>query len=128
MRVLHVNKFLYRRGGAESYMFDLAALQRANGDDVAFFGMDHPANEPMPYSRFFPSNVELRETSMAARVRASARVFHSSSAAAGMKAVLDDFAPDAVHLHNIYHHLSPSVLAPLAATRTPAVMTLHDYK
>ena len=31
MRILHVNKFLYRRGGIESYMFDLAALQAAKG-------------------------------------------------------------------------------------------------
>ena len=37
MRILHVNKFLYRRGGAESYMLDLAALQREQGDEVAFF-------------------------------------------------------------------------------------------
>ena len=38
MRILHVNKFLYRRGGAEGYMLDLAELQRARGDDVSFFG------------------------------------------------------------------------------------------
>ena len=31
MRILHVNKFLYRRGGAEGYMLDLAELQRARG-------------------------------------------------------------------------------------------------
>jgi glycosyltransferase involved in cell wall biosynthesis len=128
MRVLHVNKFLYRRGGAESYMFDLAALQADTGDEVAFYGMEHPANEPMQYAGHFPSNVELRESSMTSRVKASARVFYSRSAEAGMKAVLADFKPDAVHLHNIYHHLSPSVLRPLAAAGTPAVMTLHDYK
>jgi glycosyltransferase involved in cell wall biosynthesis len=33
-----------------------------------------------------------------------------------------------VHLHNIYHQLSPSVLRPLAEQGVPAVMTLHDYK
>ena len=44
MRILHVNKFLYRRGGAEAYMLEVAALQRAHGHDVEFFGMDHPDN------------------------------------------------------------------------------------
>ena len=33
-----------------------------------------------------------------------------------------------MHLHNIYHHLSPSVLRPLRARGIAAVMTLHDYK
>ena len=45
-----------------------------------------------------------------------------------MDAVLADFRPDVVHLHNIYHQLSPSVLRPVARAEVPAVMTLHDYK
>jgi len=45
-----------------------------------------------------------------------------------MDAVLADFRPDVVHMHNIYHQLSPSVLRPVARRRIPAVMTLHDYK
>ena len=56
MRVLHVNKFLYRRGGAEGYLLDLADLQRVAGDTVAYFGMSHPENEsPLPYAARFPS-------------------------------------------------------------------------
>ena len=45
-----------------------------------------------------------------------------------MEAVLDEFQPDVVHLHNVYHQLSPSILGPLARRGVPAVMTLHDYK
>jgi glycosyltransferase involved in cell wall biosynthesis len=128
MRILHVNKFLYRRGGAEAYMFDLAELQTAAGDEVAFFGMDHPDNEPMPYATHFPGYVEFRTPSVWAQVRASARMFYSTSSAAGMAKVVRDFRPDVVHLHNIYHQLSPSVLRPLAKYDVPGVMTLHDYK
>ncbi len=36
--------------------------------------------------------------------------------------------PDVVHLHNIYHHLSSSVLEPIRNARIPCVQTLHDYK
>jgi glycosyltransferase involved in cell wall biosynthesis len=42
--------------------------------------------------------------------------------------VLADFRPDAVHLHNVYHQLSPSVVAATAQAGVPCVMTLHDYK
>jgi glycosyltransferase involved in cell wall biosynthesis len=130
LRVLHVNKFLYRRGGAESYMFDLAQLQTDAGDTVAFFGMDHPDNEPMPYSSHFPSYVELRPASMSMglAIRATARMLYSRSAEVGIEAVIADFRPDVVHLHNIYHQLSPSVLRPIARAGIPALMTLHDYK
>ena len=130
MRVLHVNKFLYRRGGAEAYMFDVADLQQQRGDDVAFFGMRHPDNAPQHYADRFPSQVEFEPppASLAGKLRSGARMLWSSSAARGIDAVLADFAPDVVHLHNIYHHLSPSILGPVKRRGTPAVMTLHDYK
>ncbi|MEV0943477.1 glycosyltransferase [Micromonospora wenchangensis] len=131
MRVLHVNKFLYRRGGAEGYLLDVAELQRGDGDEVAFFGMTHPDNDaPTPYARHFPSHVELDPTPRGAGARAAvaARMIWSPASRRGLARVLDEFRPDVVHLHNIYHQLSPSVLAAVRAARVPAVMTLHDYK
>lgn len=130
MRILHVNKFLYRRGGAEAYMEDLAALQRARGDEVAFFGMSHPDNVFTELDRFFPSLVELdpMPRRLVSRGRAAARMIWSTTAAAGMAKALETFRPDVVHLHNIYHQLSPSVVAPIARSGIAAVMTLHDYK
>jgi glycosyltransferase involved in cell wall biosynthesis len=111
-------------------MFDLARLQTDAGDEVAFFGMDHPDNDPMPYARHFPSYVEFRPPTMTvgSRIRASARMLYSRSAETGIEAVIAEFQPDIVHLHNIYHQLSPSVLRPLARHSIPNVMTLHDYK
>ena len=44
MRILHVNKFLYRRGGAEGYLQDLADLQpvRPDYDDGTWVHPDKP--------------------------------------------------------------------------------------
>ena len=130
MRILHVNKFLYRRGGAESYMLDLAALQTAAGHRVDFFGMTHEDNPPYRYATHFPDHVQLEPPPARPdrRVAATARMVWSPSARRGMDEVLEAFRPDVVHLHNIYHQLSPSVLRPLAERGVPAVMTLHDYK
>jgi glycosyltransferase involved in cell wall biosynthesis len=55
-------------------------------------------------------------------------VLWSTSARRGIAQVVGEFTPDVVHLHNIYHQLSPSVLEPLARLDVPTVMTLHDYK
>ena len=130
MRILHVNKFLYRRGGAESYMLDLASRQEASGHEVAFFSTRHPENQSSPFEAFFPEYIELNPppASWSERGRAAARILYSRSAEVGFTRVLDRFRPDIVHLHNIYHHLSPSVLRPLRPRAVPAVMTLHDFK
>lgn len=130
MKVLHVNKFVYRRGGAEAYMLDVANLQRGAGHDVELFGMQHPDNLDVRFAEHFPSNMELEPMppGMLPKLRGAARMLWSTSARRGMAAVLAAFRPDVVHLHNIYHQLSPSVIAPAVAAGIPVVMTLHDYK
>ncbi len=111
-------------------MEDLADLQVAAGHTVAYFGMAHPLNTHLEYASHYPTHIELEPPppTITGRVRGVARMLYSTSASRGMDAVLADFRPDVVHLHNIYHQLSPSVLRPVAHRRIPAVMTLHDYK
>jgi glycosyltransferase involved in cell wall biosynthesis len=130
MRILHVNKFLYRRGGAEAYMQDVSALQTAAGHDVAFFGMSHPLNPPLEHADTFPELVQLDPPppSIAGKFGAAARMFHAPGARHGLDRILETFRPDIVHLHNVYHQLPPSILGALASRAIPSVMTLHDYK
>jgi glycosyltransferase involved in cell wall biosynthesis len=45
-----------------------------------------------------------------------------------LEKMLDDLQPDVIHLHNIYHHLSSSILPVIRARHIPCVQTLHDYK
>ena len=125
-----MNKFLYRRGGAEGYLFDVARRQHDAGHDVEFFGMAHPENEPMTFATSFPRHLEFEPTPGSARGKLDnvGRMIWSTSAARGIDEVLAAFRPDVVHLHNIYHQLSPSILRPVARRAIPAVMTLHDYK
>lgn len=128
--MLHVNKFLYRRGGAEGYMLDVAELQRAAGHEVEFWGMSHPDNIPdLPLAETFAPPVELEPAPGGVKgVAASARMIWSPVSARGMARALDQFVPDIVHFHNIYHQLSPSILRPVRSRGIPSVMTLHDYK
>ncbi len=129
MRILHVNKFLHRRGGAEGYMLDLATLQRAAGHEVAFFGMDHPDNDqacagtPASYVAFDVTPDGIRR-----KAALVSRMVWSSSAQRGMTEALDAFRPDVVHAHNIYHQLSPSVVHAARRRGVPVVLTMHDYK
>lgn len=130
MRILHVNKYLYRRGGAESYMLDLADLQRDAGHEVELWGMAHPDNGlGLALRDTFAPFVELDPAPAGLRgISAAGRMVWSLASARGMSRAVEAFRPDVVHLHNIYHQLSPSILRPIAAAGVPSVMTLHDYK
>jgi glycosyltransferase involved in cell wall biosynthesis len=130
VRILHVNKFLYRRGGAESYMLGVADRQRQDGHVVELFGMTHTQNGPLRFAEHFPPQVDLDPfpVQTGERLRAAGRMFYSPASRSGLAAVLAEFHPDVVHLHNIYHQLSPSVLRAVEEAGIPAVMTLHDYK
>lgn len=130
MRILQVNKFLYRRGGAESYMLDLVELLRCRGHDVEMFGMHHPNNPAeLPLAGTFPPHIELDPPPTGTTgARAAARMMWSTSSRRGMVQAVRAFAPDIVHCHNIYHQLSPSVLDAAREAGVPCVLTLHDYK
>ncbi len=130
MRILQVDKFLRRQGGAAGYMLDVADLQRRAGHEVEFFAMAHPENQPATYDELFPRFMQLEPPppGLSARVQTVSTMLWSGRAARALAAVVDRFQPDIVHLHNIYHQLSPSILRPLQKRGIPAVMTAHDYK
>jgi glycosyltransferase involved in cell wall biosynthesis len=130
MRILHVNKFLYRKGGAEGYMEDLAALQEGAGHTVGFWGMEHPENTHVELAGTFPPFVDFDRppTGVVDRTKMVGRMVWSLQAQRGIADAITRFQPDVAHLHNVYHQLSPSILAPLRKAGVPVVMTLHDYK
>ncbi len=129
MRVLNVNKFHYRRAGAEAAYFQLSRLLVERGHEVIPFAMRHPRNEATPWAEYFPSQVEFRAPgSLAERARRAGRVLYSREARDGLSRLLARARPDLAHLHNIAHQLSPSILDALDEAGIPTVQTLHDYK
>jgi glycosyltransferase involved in cell wall biosynthesis len=128
MRILLVNKYYYLKSGTERYLFNLKRLLEAEGHTVAVFAMQHPRNQPATYARHFVPCVDFHDMRGLAYLRVAWRVIWFPGAAQRMAHVLDEFRPDVVHLLNIYHHLSPSILVPIAERDIPAVQTLNDYK
>jgi glycosyltransferase involved in cell wall biosynthesis len=124
-----VNKFLYPRAGAETYMLTLGEQLRSRGHEVAYFGMEHPSNIPLDKSYLIPnlefgahkSTLEqVRELGRAAWHRFSKKLESSFSHC------INDFKPDLVHAHNVYNQL-PRTLFSSISGQVPVVMTVHDY-
>jgi glycosyltransferase involved in cell wall biosynthesis len=129
-RVLMVNKFHYPRGGAEHYMFRLAGLLEQRGTEVDYFAMRDARNLPCPTDRYFVSEVSFEQPpqGLSGRIGMAGRMVYSREARSKMGRLLADRTPDLAHVHNIYHQLSPSLLAPLRRRGVPVVMTVHDFK
>lgn len=130
-RILQVNKYYYRKGGAESVMLDTMSVLESCGHEVIPFAMEHLENIASPYAKYFVSNVDYDEgTKMnaMAKIKAAANIIYSFEARKKMESLIADLKPDIAHMHIIYHQLSPSFLAPLKKHRIPTVMTLHDFK
>lgn len=127
--LLNVNNYHYRRGGADAVYLDHAALFERLGWSCAFFSMKHERNIPSEWSRFFIEGLEFGgDYSAVQKVSMAGKVIYSFEARNRLARLLDEFRPDVAHLHNIYHHISPSVLQLLHARKVPVVLTTHDLK
>jgi len=127
--LLSVNNYYYRRGGAEAVFLGENELLTERDWTVVPFAMSHPKNLPTPWSRYFAEEIEFgSKYSLLGSIARGARVIYSLEARRKLDALLAEVQPDICHAHNIYHHLSPSILGLLHSRGIPVVLTLHDLK
>ena len=130
MRILLVNKYFYRKGGAETYFFALAEGLKALGHEVAFFSMRHPNNEASYWNKYFVSEKDyVGEISAFKKVQEASTLIYSFEAKRKFEALLEEFKPDIIHMNNVHRQLTLSILdAPyLKKHHVPVVYTAHDY-
>lgn len=126
-RVLLVNKFYYPRGGDCIVVLNTEAMLRQCGVEAEVFAMRYPENLPARFQDRFPAEVSFGG-GMGNKLQALRRTLGMDDVGQCFNAVLDEFKPDVVHLHNIHSYLSP-VVGLLAHRRgIRVVWTLHDYK
>lgn len=127
LKVLFVNKFLYPKAGAETYMFSLAQELARAGHKVAYFGMEDERNTVNTQrSDINVRNKDFHYGSPIKRMGYPLSIVYSLEAKRKLGKVLESEKPDIVHLNNINYQITPSVIYKLEENRTPVVMTLHD--
>jgi glycosyltransferase involved in cell wall biosynthesis len=129
MKILQINKFFYKRGGAEAYMLSLSDFLRDQDHQVIEFSMEHPENLKSDYSQYFVKNYELnkRESILKDIIKAG-HLIYSFEAKRKLAKLIKKEKPDIVHLHNFYFQLTPSILSVIKKHNIPMVWTMHDYK
>src|SRR3972149_3383153 len=131
LRVLHINKFHYLRGGSETVYFKTANFLESYGHKSFFFSMSHPDNLPCETSGYFMPYLDMNadgKEGVAGQLTTAGRILFSFDAKKRLSRLLDEHHVDIAHLHNIHHQISPSILYELKKRKIPVVMTIHDYK
>ncbi|MCL2051123.1 MAG: glycosyltransferase family 4 protein [Lachnospiraceae bacterium] len=109
MKILIINKFLHPNGGSETYIFGLGRGLEKFGNEVQYFGMEHPGRIVGNNVGSYTTNMDFKSTGVK-RFTYPFRIIYSLEARKKLRAVLNDFRPDIVHLNNFNFQLTPSIL------------------
>ena len=127
MKILMVNKFLYPRGGSESYMLKLGDELKSQGYEVEYFGMYDEKNTVGNSENSYTTNMDFHSTGIQ-RFLYPFKIIYSFEAYKKIGQVLDSFKPDIVHMNNINFQLTPSIIYAVKKRNIPLVQTVHDYQ
>lgn len=127
MKILMVNKFLYPRGGAETYMLRIGEELTRRGHQVEYFGMYDEKNTVGNAEGLTTANMDFH-ASGAEKLLYPFRIIYSGEARRKMRQVIDRFHPDIIHFNNINFQLTPSVILAGAERNIPMVQTVHDLQ
>lgn len=132
-KILIVNKFLYPNGGSETYIFELGKQLQREGHQVQYFGMQDERNIVGNEVKSYTGNMNFH-TGKLSKLLYPFKIIYSREARKAIRKVLDDFAPDAVHLNNFNFQLTPSIIYEIkkyekqTAHPVKIIFTAHDYQ
>lgn len=129
MKILHINKYFGIHSGVETMLHGVMERQKAAGHEVHIFSTRGAQNEPSTDASYFVERFDYATNEgLRKDIRKGLSYLWNREAQHAIERMLEVVQPDVIHLHNIYHHLSTSILDPIRRSRIPCVQTLHDYK
>lgn len=132
MKILIVNKFLFPKGGSETYIIKLGEELVKQGHEVQYFGMDSPKRCLGNNCNSYVSYIDFHKGSFLNKFSFLFKTIYSVEARKKIRKVLDDFKPDVVHLNNFTYQLTPSIILEIVKWRKlnkrncKIIFTAHD--
>lgn len=127
MKILLANKFIYPKGGSETYFFSLARMLQEHGHDVVFFGMQDENNMPCDQSRFFVSKKDYNHGSPFMQLKEGLQLIYSRESKRKLSLLLEKEKPDLAVLNLVHRQLTLSILEPLKKRKIPVLFIMHDW-
>ena len=128
MKVLLIDNFFYRRGGAEVVFLNTGELLKAYGHEVVYFCQQWEQNLPCKDSAYFPKGVDTKSQGFADKLKGISNYFYNKEAAKKLDELLAKEKPDIAHIHLFWGGISPSIFKVLKHHNIPIVHTAHDYR
>ncbi len=126
MKILQINKFLYPKGGSETYMFELSKSLQSFGHTVEYWGMEDANNIVIDTYNCFVNNIDYVNLGAVQKLSSAFSTIYSKKSKKKIAIILDKFQPDIVHIHNFNFQLTPSILPEIKKRGIKVVYTAHD--
>lgn len=110
MKILQINKYFYRKGGADTVFFNTIKLLEDHGHTVIPFSLQHDKNELSQYDHYFVNYPELSASSLINRLIHIPSFFYNREAARKLEELIRIEKPDVAHIHLMFNSLSISIL------------------
>ncbi|TRZ81280.1 glycosyltransferase [bacterium] len=131
MKILQINKFYHQKGksgGTGRYFLSLIDLLKKHNHQIQVFAMKDKNCLPSIYSPYFVEEQDFSRLKLSSKIILKGIKFiYSFEAKKKIEKLIKNEKPDLAHLHNIYHHITPSILPVLKRYNIPVVQTLHDF-
>lgn len=122
MKIIIVEKFYYPYSGIQDYCIDLVRLLQHHGHDVVLYDgfqkITSNITKTVIEQDYFSKKRFLRGFNSLYSFKISHR----------FAKLLDEEKPDIIHINNIYHYISPTILWEAKKRNIPVVYHLHDSK
>jgi len=128
VKVLLINNYHYRRGGADGVYFNTAELLTSHGHEVFYFSTQQSKNIKCQNDKSFATTHDYRNLSTAGRIRVIPSFFYNRNAYKKLLELLEEINPDLAHIHLFMGSLSSSILMALKKKKIPVAHTVHDYR
>ena len=128
MKVLLIDNFFYRRGGAEVVFLNTGDLLKSHGHDVVYFSQQWKENIECESSNYFPKGVGTKSQGVCNKLKAIGNYFYNSDAVKKLNQLILKERPDIAHIHLFWGGISPSIFKVLKKHKIPIVHTAHDYR
>ena len=127
MKILIVNKYLYYKGGAETYALKVGKYLEEQGNEVQYFGMNSEKNVVENSLNLYTQEMDFH-TSKLKKFFYPFKIIYSFEAKRKIKKIIKEFKPDIIHLNNINFQLTPAIIDVAYKMHIPVVQTVHDYQ
>ena len=126
MKILLLDNYFYRKGGAESVYFNTGELLKRHGHEVIYFSQwweENISNED-----YFPKGISVSCKGIKEKLAGIKNYFYNVQAKKNLELIIQKEKPEIAHIHLFWGGLSSSVLSVLSKNNIPIVHTVHDYR